>query len=345
MSQATPFTATAVRQFPKVELHCHLDGSISLPALRQMAAVVGKSLPADDAALRELVTAPIETVSLIDYLKRFQVVTDLMQTPEQLEIAGYDMVHTAAKDGLIYVETRFAPAIFTEQGLSIKEAINHVLIGLHRGTQEFGVPVNAIVCAMRDRPLAECIEVFQTAAQFTDQGVVGLDFAGDEYNHPTHDLTAAITAGLATGLPFTLHAGEAGPASNVAEALELGASRIGHGVHMSGHPKIIAQAKAANAPIEMCLTSNLQTKAVTGYDDFPLSEFLSAGLCVTINTDDRTVSDVDLTGEFMALHDHYGLDWSLMKQLTLNAINGAFISEEEKTALRRQVQAKEHVNN
>ena len=339
MSQAKSFTTTAVRRFPKVELHCHLDGSISLPALRQMAAVTGDSLPADDAELRKLVSAPIETVSLIDYLKRFQVVTDLMQTPEQLEIAGYDMVHTAAEDGLIYLETRFAPAIFTAKGLSIKEAINHVLIGLKHGTQDFGVPVNAIICAMRDRPLAECIDVFQTAATFAHQGVVGLDFAGDEYNHPTRDLAPAIQAGRETGLPFTLHAGEAGPASNVAAALDLGAQRIGHGVHMSGHPQIIAQALAAQAPIEMCLTSNLQTKAVADYADFPLSEFLSAGLPVTINTDDRTVSHVDLTGEFMALHEHYGLDWSLLERLTLNAIEGAFIAPNEKAALRQRVLA------
>ena len=110
MSQVNPFTADAVRQYPKVELHCHLDGSISLPALRKMAAVTGAELPASDTALRTLVSAPIDTVSLIDYLKRFQVVTDLMQTPEQLRIAGYDMVQTASEDGLIYLETRFAPA-------------------------------------------------------------------------------------------------------------------------------------------------------------------------------------------------------------------------------------------
>lgn len=337
MSQVTPFSATAVRSFPKVELHCHLDGSISLPALRQMAAVSGAELPTDDAALRNLVTAPIETVSLIDYLKRFQIVTDLMQTPEQLEIAGYDMVQTAANDGLIYLETRFAPAIFTEKGLSIREAIAGVLKGLHRGTQELGVPVNAIVCAMRDRPLDESAEVFRTAADFADQGVVGLDFAGDEFNHPTRDLQPAIEAGLATGLPFTLHAGEAGPAENVADALTLGATRIGHGVHMSGHPAIIAQAKAAGATIETCLTSNIQTKAVTGYETFPLSEFLSAGLKVTINTDDRTVSNTTLTQEFLDLHTHYGLDWSLMTKLTLNAIDGAFITDEQKAKLRDQV--------
>lgn len=339
MSQVVPFTPTAVRRFPKVELHCHLDGSLSLPALRQMAAVSGASLPTDDTALRKLVTAPIETVSLIDYLKRFQIVTDLMQTPEQLEIAGYDMVQTAAKDGLIYLETRFAPAIFTDQGLTVSEALSHVLTGLHHGTQDFGVPVNAIVCVMRDRPVTECADVFTTAAQFADQGVVGLDFAGDEFNHPTHDLLPAIEAALATGLPLTLHAGEAGPASNVAEALTLGASRIGHGVHMSGHPQIITQAKAQGATIELCLTSNLQTKAITGYADFPLSEFLSAGLPVTINTDDRTVSNVDLTGELLTLHTHYGLDWSLLEQVTLNAIDGAFVPEEDKTALRNQVRA------
>jgi len=339
MSQVKPFTETAVRQYPKVELHCHLDGSISLAALRKMAAVTGATLPADDADLRQLVTAPLDTVSLIDYLKRFQVVTDLMQTPEQLRIAGYDMVQTAAEDGIIYLETRFAPAIFTEKGLSIKEALAATLEGLHEGTKHFGIPVNAIVCAMRDRPVDECIEVFQTAAEFTDQGVVGLDFAGDEFNHPALELSEAIKAGLATGLPFTLHAGEAGPVDNVAVSLTMGAKRIGHGVHMSGFPATIQQAKRAGATIEMCPTSNVQTKAVDGYENFPLAEFLSAGLKVTINTDDRTVSNVTLTDEFVTLHEKFGLNWSLMEQLTLNAIDGAFIDEATKAKLREKVHA------
>lgn len=339
MTQERPFNETTVRRFPKVELHCHLDGSLSLPALRQMARVGGQSLPASDAALRELVTAPRDTVSLIDYLKRFQVVTDLMQTPEQLAIAGYDMVRTAHADGLIYLETRFAPAIFTERGLSIRAAIQGVLDGLHRGSAEYGLPVNAIVCAMRDRPLDECREVFATAAEFRDQGVVGLDFAGDEFHHPTSELTAAIEAGQATGLPFTLHAGEAGPASNVADALTLGAQRIGHGVHMSGHPAIIDQARAAHATIETCLTSNLQTKAVADVAAFPLREFLESGLAVTVNTDDRTVSDTTLTQEFLDLHAHCGLDWDLLTRVTLNAIDGAFIAQDQKAGLREQVLA------
>lgn len=339
MSQLTPFTTAAVRHFPKVELHCHLDGSLSLAALRQMAAVTGASLPSDDADLRQLVTAPMATVSLLDYLKRFKLVTDLMQTPEQLEIAGYDIVKTAAADGLIYLETRFAPAISTAQGLTVPAVLTAVLRGIHRGTADFGIPVNVIVCAMRDRPNAESAAVFNAAAQFADQGVVGLDFAGDEANYPTSAIAPAIRAGLATGLPVTLHAGEAGPAQNVADALTLGVSRIGHGVHMSGHPDVIAQAKATGATIETCLTSNLQTKAVQGIADFPLSEFLSAGLAVTVNSDDRTVSDTTLTNEFWQLHQHYGLDWSLLTRLTLNAIAGAFTTADQKAHLRATVQA------
>ncbi|MCI1553451.1 MAG: adenosine deaminase [Levilactobacillus sp.] len=343
MSHVKPFTQENVQHYPKVELHCHLDGSLSRDALRQMAAVTGAELPASDAELHDLTSAPLETESLIQYLKRFQVVTDLMQTPEQLRIAGRDMVATAAKDGLIYLEARFAPQISTAQGLSVKEVIAALLDGLHAGTREFGVPVNAIVCAMRDRPLDECINVFQTAAEFADQGVVGLDFAGDEYNHPAIDLAPAVKAGLATGLPFTLHAGEAGPVDNVAVSLTMGAKRIGHGVHMSGFPATIAQAKRAGATIEMCPTSNVQTKAVDGYANFPLAEFLSAGLKVTLNTDDRTVSDVTLTSEIMKMHDQFGLDWSLLKKLTLNAIDGAFIPEAQKAQLRAKVQAAETV--
>ncbi|MCH5465316.1 adenosine deaminase [Levilactobacillus tujiorum] len=344
MTQVNPFTEDAVRRYPKVELHCHLDGSISLPALRKMAAVTGAELPASDEALRKLVSAPIDTVSLIDYLKRFQVVTDLMQTPEQLRIAGYDMVQTAAADGLIYLETRFAPAIFTEKGLSIREAIAATLDGLHAGSQEFGIPVNAIICAMRDRPLDECITVFQTAAEFKDQGVVGLDFAGDEYHHPTLDLADAVRAGQATGLPFTIHAGEAGPVDNVVVALTLGAKRIGHGVHMSGFPAAIAQTKEAGATIEICPTSNIQTKAVQSWDDFPLAEFLSAGLKVTVNTDDRTVSNVTLTDEFITLRKHFGLDWSLLERLTLNAIDAAFIDDDQKETLRAKVLAARNIS-
>ncbi|MFD1454299.1 adenosine deaminase [Levilactobacillus lanxiensis] len=343
MSHVKPFTKENVQQYPKVELHCHLDGSLSLAALRKMAAVTGAELPADDAALYDLTTAPLETDSLIQYLKRFQIVTDLMQTPEQLKIAGYDMVETAAKDGLIYLEARFAPQICTAKGLSVEEVIAALLDGLHAGTKHFGIPVNAIVCAMRDRPLDECIDVFQTAAKFKDQGVVGLDFAGDEFNHPALEIAPAVEAGLKTGLPFTLHAGEAGPVDNVAVSLTLGAKRIGHGVHMSGFPATIEQAKRAGATIEMCPSSNVQTKAIDGYENFPLAEFLSAGLKVTLNTDDRTVSDVTLTSEIMKMHDQFGLNWSLLERLTLNAIDGAFIPEDQKEQLRAKVRAAETV--
>jgi len=343
MSHDKPFTKENVQQYPKVELHCHLDGSLSLSALRKMAAVTGAELPADDAALYDLTTAPLETDSLIQYLKRFQIVTDLMQTPEQLKIAGYDMVETAAKDGLIYLEARFAPQISTAKGLSVEEVIAALLDGLHAGTKHFGIPVNAIVCAMRDRPLDECIDVFQTAAKFKDQGVVGLDFAGDEFNHPALEIAPAVKAGLKTGLPFTLHAGEAGPVDNVAVSLTLGAKRIGHSVHMSGFPATIEQAKRAGATIEMCPSSNVQTKAIDGYENFPLAEFLSAGLKVTLNTDDRTVSDVTLTSEVMKMHEQFGLNWSLLERLTLNAIDGAFIPEDQKEQLRAKVRAAETV--
>lgn len=339
MSHVTPFSVTTVHQFPKVELHCHLDGSLSLPALRQMAAVTGQSLPADDHALAQLVTAPSTTVSLLDYLKRFKVVTDLMQTPDQLEIAGYDMVKTAVKDGIIYLETRFAPSLFTDRGLTVGEALAATLRGLAHGTHDFGIPVNTIVCGMRDQPTTTSIAVFNAAAAATDQGVVGLDFAGDEFHYPTRVLAPAIRAGLATGLPFTLHAGEAGPATNIADALDLGVRRIGHGVHMSGHPALQARVKAAGVTVETCLTSNLQTKAVPDLAAFPLTEFLQAGLAVTINTDDRTVSHTTLTQEILALHTHFNLTWPLLTRLTLNAIAGAFIGADQKAALRARVLA------
>ena len=332
-----PFTPVTVRQYPKVDLHCHLEGSLSLGALREMAAVTDTPLPVGDRALHDLLIATATNPETTDYLKRFQPVIDLMQTAKQLEIAGADIVRTAAADGLIYMETRFTPTLYTQGDLNLGTAIAALLRGLHAGTKTYGVPVNAIVCGRREGALAELTTVFETAAKFTDQGVVGLDLVGDEAEYPTIDLADAIRAAHATGLPIALHAGETAPVDNVVVAMTLQVERIGHGQRLNGFPAAMARAKRTGTTLETCLTSSHRSVDLPDYPNLPLQDFLDAGLKVTVNTNHRTIADVNLTDEILALHDHSDLDWDQLAQLTHNAIDGAFLKDADKTVLHAKV--------
>lgn len=333
----SPFTSTTVRQYPKVDLHCHLEGSLSLSALREMAQVTATPLPTNDDVLRQLLITTATDPTVTDYLKRFQPIVDLMQTTEQLQLAGFDIVRSAAADGLIYMEIRFTPTLYTRSGLTLEQAIAAFLTGLHAGTKTFGVPVNAIVCGRRERSLVELSTVFKTAAKFADQGVVGLDLVGDEFDYPTVDLADAIRAAHATGLPIALHAGETAPVDNIVVAMTLNVARIGHGQRLNGFPAAMDRAKRTKTTLETCLTSSHHSTTLPDYPNLPLQDFLAAGLKVTVNTNHRTIANVNLTDEILALHAHHHLDWPQLRQLTLNAIDGAFLPDIDKANLRSQI--------
>lgn len=326
-----------VKTLPKIELHCHLDGSVRPHILEQLAQSQNKPISATGPELAAKLIAPEECQSLLEYLERFDIVLPYLQTTAALELVAYDLIAQVAEENVAYIEVRFAPMLFVKGGLSISEIVDAILAGLKRGETDFGVKSNALLCAMRHHSPERNQEVIECAKEFLSRGVAGFDLAGDEAGYPTDLFAELISLGTAHQIPVTLHAGECGCPQNVAESIKLGATRIGHGIAIQKDPTVLQSCLDNQTLVEMCPTSNFQTKAVLNLADYPFKAFLDAGLNLCINTDNRTVSNTTLTDEYMKLHQWYGISYDTMEALNHNAVDGAFISDQAKRNLHKQL--------
>ncbi|OOR98241.1 adenosine deaminase [Haemophilus paracuniculus] len=330
----------SLTQYALIDLHLHLDGSLSPEWILTTARQQNIPLPADNVAdLLRHIAAPQDCTSLNDYLQCFAIPVRMLQTAENLASATADLVKRLDASGLIYAEIRFAPQLHTQQGLTQRQAVEAVLAGVQQTlphTAMFGV--NVILCCMRgEHNQAENVQTVQLAKDFLGKGVVATDLAGAEAIYPTAQFASLFELANQLGVPFTLHAGEADGAESVKSALDFGAKRIGHGVRASEDPNLLARLKAEKTTLEMCPCSNLQTKTVRLLADYPLRHFLQQGIKATLNTDNMTVSQTTLASEFRLLSQGYVLTHPEAKQLLTNAIDGAFLSEQEKRELRERV--------
>ncbi|HHG6295484.1 TPA: adenosine deaminase [Streptococcus suis] len=322
-----------VNELVKTELHCHLDGSLSLGVIRQLAQMAKITIPAEDEALKKLVSVHGKVDSLMAYLKLFDFVRPLLQTASALELAAYDLVRQAARDKIIYIEVRFAPELSTDQDLTILQAVSAVLVGLNRGKEDFGVVAKLLVCGLKQTKPNQTKELFSAIADLAPKGLVGFDFAGNEADYPTEELRDIIQFTQSLGYPMTFHAGECGCVTNVIQALELGIRRIGHGTALTRNPEAIQTFVNSGATLEMCLTSNLQTGAADSIEYFPYQELVEAGANITINTDNRTVSNTTLNREYQLFVEYFGTSKADFYRFNQNAIQASFASEEEKKVL------------
>lgn len=326
-----------VKKLPKIELHCHLDGSIRPETLREIADKQGIFLPADNTHLKKLLVAPENCQNLNDYLERFDLVLSCLQTEDALKTAAFDIISQAAEENIRYIEVRFAPSLHTEKGLSLPKIVTAVLAGLEQGQQHFDVKSNALLCGMRHEDSSAIEKIVQLALEFKKSGIVGFDLAGNEVDFPPYTFEETLGLVKQLNIPLTLHAGECGCGRNVADAVYLGAKRIGHGIAVKDTPEYFSLLQDKTVLIEMCPTSNFQTKTVTKLADYPFQTFMEAGINVCINTDNRTVSNTTLTDEYMKLHEWYGITYTDMEKLNHNAVNGAFIPECEKQVLHEHL--------
>ncbi|MDR1832012.1 MAG: adenosine deaminase [Fusobacteriaceae bacterium] len=318
-----------------IDLHCHLDGSLSPETVREL--LPPEELPADDAGLLALLQVSPRCRDLTEYLEKFALPLKGLQTAENLKLAAYRLIADASRDDLRYLEIRFAPALSTDAGLDCAEVIDAVLSGVREGERAFGLPANLIVCAMRHHSFEKNAAMLQAARDFLGKGVVALDLAGDENRYPTAMHAELFLRAKAMGFPFTIHSGEQGSVENVALALDLGAKRLGHGIALRKAPALMEKAKEMRAGIEMCPTSNLQTKAVASFDDYPMGEFLRRGLLVTVNTDNRTVSGTTSARETaIALKLCGGTFPDLADALFKNAVAVSFADDSLKNRLLRE---------
>lgn len=328
---------TTLKDLAKAELHCHLDGSISLEVIRQLAEMANITVPVSDKELKQLVVAPENSESLMDYLKTFDFVRPLLQTKEALHLAAYDVARQAAQENVIYTEIRFAPELSMDECLSASETVEAVLAGLKQAEEEFGIVAKVLVCGMKQSPKEVARDIFEHVVELAEKGLVGFDFAGNELDFPPAQLADLIKETQALGLPMTFHAGECGCAHYIADSIALDIKRIGHSTAIYNQPELIQEFIEKGVTAELCLTSNLQTKAAKSLDEFPFLALKNAGAKITINTDNRTVSDTNLTKEYALFVKHFGVSVADFLAFNKNAIQASFTNEAQKAELLSKI--------
>ncbi|MBF0715357.1 adenosine deaminase [Gemelliphila palaticanis] len=321
------------KNLAKLELHCHLDGSLSLDTIKQLADMAKIEYPKNDNEFKKLVTVTKDANSLIDYLKTFDFIRPLLQTKEALRLAAYDVAKHAALENVIYLELRYAPELSMDEGLTALETLEAVLEGLKDAHKEFGIEGKAIVCGLKHTPFELTKDIFENVVHLADKGLAGFDFAGDEENNPVSELEKAIKETQKLGLPLTFHAGECGCVKNIVDALNLGIKRIGHGTALALDDEAIKLLVEKGAAVEMCLTSNIQTKAMPSLEEFHYKKLYDAGAKITISTDNRTVSDTNLTKEYSLFNKYFGTETKDFYCFNKNAVEVSFTDEEQKQRL------------
>ena len=316
------------------ELHVHLDGSLRPETVWELAREQGIALPARSVEeLRTQMQAPVPCGSLGEYLSRFAVSMTCLQTEEALERVAFELGEDMAAEGMDLAEIRFAPQYSTRQGLSQEQVTEAVIRGVRRSMDTYpGLRLGLILCCMRgDDRETECFnqETLELAAAFQQGGVVcGVDLAGAEEVYDTglfRDLFAQVRR---YGLNRTIHAGEAAGPDSVWKALELGAMRIGHGIAAAKDEKLMQELADRKIPLEVCITSNVQTKGVPSLEEHPIRKLYEAGVRVTINTDNRTVSDTTMTKELRLAREVLGFQEEDIRRMEEYAAEGSFLGRQ-----------------
>ncbi|MGG1520071.1 adenosine deaminase [Paenibacillus oryzisoli] len=334
-------THDLLMKLPKVDLHLHLDGSVRPETIVALAREQGIPLPAyETQTLIPYMRVTEHCGSLIEYLEKFHFTTRFLQTGAALERVAYEVVEQSVEHNCRYVEVRFAPQLHRRQGLSIEETFHYVIMGLRRAQHDYGTRFGVIAICMRNHSCASNMEVIEAAALYAGKGVVAVDLAGDEATYPPEFFREVFAKSHTHGIPVTIHAGEAGGAVNVQEAVTwLGATRIGHGVRLRENEDILRMVKDRRIPLEMCPISNIQTKAVASWDAYPIREYMDQGLIVTVNTDNPSVSGTNITNEYRALADNFGFSPPELAQLIMNGVEAAFMPKSDKAQFRNEMKA------
>ena len=328
-----------LRRLPKAELHCHLDGSLRPATMLELAREKGVSMPAPDAeALREYMTVR-DAHNLEEYLERFAVTLAVMQSEQSLERVAYELAEDAAHDGVRYIEVRYAPVLNVREGLSLEQAVEAPLRGLARAEREHGIIARVIVTAIRNMSPAVSQELAELAVAYRHRGVVGFDLAGGEMGHPARLHARAFEYARCHDLACTCHAGEGDGADSVRQAVHVcGADRLGHATRLIEDTSLTDYCNDHRIPLEICLTSNVQTRVASSYAMHPFREYFDRGLNVVLNTDNRLMSGVTLTDEYVHASQSLGFTFDELSRVALNGFESCFLPYEERMALVARAQ-------
>lgn len=346
----TPLTLDSIRHAPKALLHDHLDGGLRPSTVLDLAEQFGyEDLPAHDAhGLAEFFRTAAHSGSLVRYLEPFAHTVGVMQTPEALHRVARECVEDLAADNVVYAEVRFAPELHIDRGLSLDDVVDSVLAGFADGEKAAAadgraITVRCLVTAMRHA--ARSREIAELAVRFRDRGVVGFDIAGAEAGYPPTRHLDAFEYMRGNNARFTIHAGEAFGLPSIHEAIAFcGADRLGHGVRIvdditvgpDGQVRLGRLAsilRDKRIPLELCPSSNVQTGAVASIAEHPFDLLARSRFRVTVNTDNRLMSDTTMSQEMLRLVEAFGYGWSDLERFTINAMKSSFIAFDERLAI------------
>jgi adenosine deaminase len=327
-----------LRRLPKAELHCHLDGSVRPDTMLELAKEYRVTMPADDVdALREYMLVK-DARTLEDYLMRFDTTLSVMQTEEALERIAYELAIDVAAEGVRYLEMRFAPPLNTLQGLTLEQAVEAPLRGIARAQREADITARVIVCSLRHYDPELSLQLAKLAVGYKDRGVVGFDLAGGEIGNPAARHAAAFAYCDEHGLACTCHAGEGDGADSIRQAVhDCGAHRIGHATRLIEDPALLEEVHERGIALELCLTSNVQTRATDRYETHPLKQYLARGMNVCLNTDNRLMSGTTLVDEYHHAASSCDCTFDELAGMALDGFRSSFLPDAEKLVMVERV--------
>jgi adenosine deaminase len=332
-------TLELLEKLPKTDLHCHLDGSLRLKTILELADQQKVKLPATtEEGLKKLIYPGETCQSLEDYLKAFDITLAVMQTEDALYRTAFELGEDAARENVRLLEVRYAPMLHMKQGLKLTQIVEAVLAGLREAKRKYRIRYGVILCGIRSISAEWSLRMAELCVAYKNRGVVGFDLAGAEYNFPAKDHKKAFQLILDNNVNCTAHAGEAYGPESIAQAIHYcGAHRIGHGTRLRENGDLLNYVNDHRIPLEVCPSSNVQTRAAESYASHPLPFYFNYGLRVTVNTDNRLVTDTTVSKELLLCHQHYGLNLDDIKEILVSGFKSAFLPYREKADLLKAV--------
>ncbi|MBN1210099.1 MAG: adenosine deaminase [Myxococcaceae bacterium] len=336
---AIEVTEALLHALPKTDLHCHLDGSMRLKTILELAEQQKVKLPADSVeGLAKAIHMGQVCKSLEEYLVAFDVTLSVLQTAEALYRAAYELAVDAAAENVRYLEVRYSPALHLQKGLKMTTVIDSVLEGLRAAKRETGIKCGVIVCGIRHINPQTSMRLAELSVAYKNRGVIGFDLAGAEASFPAKDHKDAFQLILKNNVNCTAHAGEAFGPESISQAIHyLGAHRIGHGTRLREDGDLLNYVNDHRIPLEVCPSSNVQTGAVPSLAAHPLKFYFDYGLRVTINTDNRLITDTTVTKELWLAHKELGLELEDLTTIIVSGFKSAFLPFREKQDMLRAV--------
>jgi adenosine deaminase len=334
-----PVTREFIHRLPKPELHCHLDGSLRIETMLDIAQKEKIELPSKDPDLLLKAVAVLDKVkNLEEYIEKFGITLSVLQSPESLRRAAFELAEDAAKENIKYIEVRYSPILHNNHGMTPMQSLDAVLEGLREAESEFNIQTGVIICGIRNISPDVSLQLAELAVAYKYRGVVGFDLAGAEENNPAKAHIGAFYLTRNNNINITLHAGEAYGPESIHQAIHYcGANRIGHGTRLKENGDLLNYVNDQRICLEICLNSNVHTQSIKKIEDHPIRLYLDYGLRLSLNTDNRLISNTTLVDEYMTAYKYFNFNMLDFKDIIISGFKSAFLHHRERTRLIKDV--------